>query len=103
MGRKSRTKALSRRGRDFRRAAPQPRVSTPGPTRATFGKQAGGAASDSVGRLRTLVARQSAAQQAVEAEILRLLSAGLSWTDIGAGVGLTRQGARQRYRRLLEK
>jgi hypothetical protein len=48
-----------------------------------------------------LVARQVAAQQAVEDEIVRLLAAGHSWTDIAAGIGLSRQGARQRYLRLL--
>jgi hypothetical protein len=58
--------------------------------------------SDGVERLRTLASRQVDAQQAVEAEIVRLLATGHSWTDIGAGVGLSRQGARQRYRRLLD-
>jgi hypothetical protein len=103
VGRKSRTKAASRRSRESLHPAPQLRVTTPRPTKARDVAPAAGAASDGVGRLRTLVARQVAAQQAVEDEILRLLGAGHSWTDIGAGVGLTRQGARQRYRRLLEE
>jgi hypothetical protein len=47
-----------------------------------------------------LVEEQIAAQRAVEDEIGVLLDGGHSWTDIGHALGLTRQGARQRYRRV---
>jgi hypothetical protein len=47
-----------------------------------------------------LVEEQAAAQRAVEAEIRALLHGGNSWTEIGDALGLSRQGARQRYRRL---
>ena len=48
-------------------------------------------------RLRTLAARQVEAQRAVEEEIRDLLARGHSWTEIGRALGLSRQGARQRY------
>jgi hypothetical protein len=47
-----------------------------------------------------LAEQQLASQQAVEDEIRALLDGGRSWTDIGHALGLSRQGARQRYRRL---
>jgi hypothetical protein len=45
-----------------------------------------------------LAARQVDAQRVVEDEIRALLILGHSWTDIGRALGLSRQGARQRYR-----
>lgn len=51
-------------------------------------------------RLRMLVQEQIAAQRAVEDEIRVLLDRGHSWTEIGDALGLSRQGVRQRYRRL---
>jgi hypothetical protein len=47
-----------------------------------------------------LVEEQIAAQQALEDEIRVLLESGQSWTEIGDALGLSRQGARQRYGRL---
>ena len=51
-------------------------------------------------RLHLSAEQQLASQQAVEDEIRALLAGGRSWTDIGHALGLSRQGARQRYRRL---
>jgi hypothetical protein len=47
-----------------------------------------------------LVEGQIAAQRALEDEIRVLLDGGHSWTEIGHALGLSRQGARQRYGRL---
>jgi hypothetical protein len=44
-----------------------------------------------------LAAQQVDAQRAVEDEIRELLAIGHSWTDIGRALGISRQGARQRY------
>ena len=52
---------------------------------------------DGCERLRTLAIRQVEAQRAVEDEIRVLLARGHSWTEIGRALGLSRQGARQRY------
>ena len=41
----------------------------------------------------------SAACAAVDAEVKRLRGLGLDWADIGAALGVSRQGARQRYAR----
>ncbi len=57
---------------------------------------------DKCAQLRALVAHVADAQAAVEDEIRALLKHGQSWTDIGRALGLTRQGARQRYRRLID-
>jgi hypothetical protein len=54
----------------------------------------------SCSHLRMLVEEQIAAQQAVEDEIRVLLDGGNSWTVIGRALGISRQGARQRYGRL---
>lgn len=47
--------------------------------------------------LRRLVERRSKVESAIEREVDRLSALGLSWTAIGATLGVTRQGARQRY------
>lgn len=52
---------------------------------------------DGCDQLRVLAACQVAAQRAVEDEIRILLDRGHSWTDVGRALGLSRQGARQRY------
>jgi hypothetical protein len=82
MGRKSRAKAA-------RRAV----QSTPAPI----------ASRDGLGALRQAVAHQAAAQHAVETEVVRLIRGGRSWTDVAAGLGISRQGARQRYARMLDE
>jgi hypothetical protein len=51
--------------------------------------------------LRILAAQQVDVQRAVEDEIRELLDIGHSWTDIGRALGISRQGARQRYLRRL--
>lgn len=52
---------------------------------------------DGCAKLRELAAGLLAAQRAVEEEIRTLLDRGHSWTDVGRALGLSRQGARQRY------
>jgi hypothetical protein len=59
------------------------------------------AAVDPASRLRALVAERRRLDRAVQHEVIALLHSGRSWTTIGRGLGLSRQGARQRYRRLL--
>ncbi len=54
-------------------------------------------------RLRELVTDLTAARLAVEAEIRALRERGASWTDIGNALGLSRQGARQRYLHLQDE
>lgn len=51
--------------------------------------------------LKVLVARRDAAQEAVDDEVRALVRQGCSWPAIGRALGVSRQGARQRYRRLL--
>jgi hypothetical protein len=52
-------------------------------------------------RLRNIAQQLAAIHQALEDEVRVLLDGGHSWTEIGRALGLSRQGARQRYRRLL--
>lgn len=52
-------------------------------------------------RLSLLAAELAEAQRAVENGVLCQLRRGHSWTDIGRALGVSRQGARQRYGRLL--
>ena len=54
-----------------------------------------------VDRLRRLVERQSELRGEVEDEVRSLLKHGHSWSLIGHALGLSRQGARQRYRHLV--
>lgn len=51
-------------------------------------------------RLKRLVERRGELHGEIVNEVRRLLDQGHSWTVIGEAVGLSRQGARQRYRRL---
>lgn len=50
--------------------------------------------------LRAAAASRRAAEDRVEAVVTAARSAGLSWGVIGAQLGVTRQGARQRFERL---
>ena len=52
--------------------------------------------------LRAASALRRDAEQRVEAAVLSAREAGASWGLIGAQVGVTRQGARQRFERLVE-
>jgi hypothetical protein len=51
--------------------------------------------------LRSLVTNHRELLAAIEDEVRRLLNQGQSWTVVGDAVGLSRQGARQRYRHLV--
>ncbi len=53
-------------------------------------------------RLRNLSTQQSELLGEIEQEIRVLLELGYSWSTVGAALGISRQGARQRYRRLLD-
>lgn len=52
--------------------------------------------------LRAAAAARRAAEERVEAAVIAAKHAGLSWGVIGAQIGVTRQGARQRFDRYVE-
>ncbi len=52
--------------------------------------------------LRAAAALRRDAEQRVEAAVLSARHAGASWGVIGAQLGVTRQGARQRFERLVD-
>lgn len=52
--------------------------------------------------LRAAAAARRAAEERVEAAVIAAKQAGLSWGVIGAQLGVTRQGARQRFDRYVE-
>jgi hypothetical protein len=58
---------------------------------------------DAVEHLRSLAAERQEINRALENEVVALLNGGQSWTSIGRALGLTRQGARQRYQRVLDR
>ena len=92
MGRKSRAK-VGRRASRGRTSQQQERVQ---PVAAVHPSR------DPAKRLKRLAERQRAAQMELENEIRRLMGHGHSWSTVAEALGITRQGARQRYRRLLE-
>ncbi|MFK7917732.1 MAG: hypothetical protein AB8G14_06615 [Ilumatobacter sp.] len=51
--------------------------------------------------LRAAASGRRAAEERLEAAVVAAKEAGLSWGAIGAQLGVTRQGARQRFERLL--
>jgi hypothetical protein len=51
--------------------------------------------------LRSLVTKHRELLGEIDDEVRRLLTDGHSWTVVGRAIGLSRQGARQRYRHLL--
>ena len=53
--------------------------------------------------LRAAAAARRAAQERVDAAVIAAKRSGLSWGTIGAQLGITRQGARQRYERLIQQ
>jgi hypothetical protein len=55
----------------------------------------------SADHLRSLVTKHRELLAEIEDEVRRLLNQGHSWTVVGDAVGLSRQGARQRYRHLV--
>ena len=118
MGRKSRAKAARRAERaraaiqtssgladanPHRPAARIPRLATPRPADPlpTARRLPQGSGSTAADRLRTLVSSQRELSGAIEQEVRSLLNQGQSWTVVGDAVGLSRQGARQRYGHLL--
>ena len=54
-----------------------------------------------LGELRAAAAARREADARIEAAALAAHRAGLSWGAIGAQLGITRQGARQRFERLI--
>lgn len=52
--------------------------------------------------LRAAAAGRRSAEERLEAAVVAAKTAGLSWGAIGAQLGVTRQGARQRYERLID-
>jgi hypothetical protein len=54
-------------------------------------------------RLRAAAAARREADARIEAAALAAHRAGLSWGAIGAQLGMTRQGARQRFERLVNR
>lgn len=52
--------------------------------------------------LRAAAAARRAAEERVEAAVIAAKQAGLSWGVIGAQIGVTRQGARQRFDRYVD-
>lgn len=59
--------------------------------------------SESLAELRAAAAARREADGRIEAAALTAHAAGLSWGVIGAQLGMTRQGARQRFERLVDR
>ena len=59
-------------------------------------------ASATLAELRAAAAARREAEGRIEAAALAAHRAGLSWGVIGAQLGMTRQGARQRFERLVD-
>lgn len=53
--------------------------------------------------LRAAASARRASEERVEAAVLAAKQSGLSWGTIGAQLGVTRQGARQRYERIVDR
>lgn len=85
MGKRSRSR--------IRLAARQGRPLPPPPAAAVPGEPSG------LARLTALAARQRELAEAVDAQVDVLAAAGTPWPAIAAALGVTRQAARQRYRR----
>jgi len=114
MGRKSRAKAARRaeRARLSIQAASRP-PEAPAQTRPTVFSVPAGASpvsaqplphlprsgrSTAIERLKRLVERQRELHAEIEDEVRGLLEQGQSWTVVAGAIGISRQGARQRYR-----
>ena len=59
--------------------------------------------SESLAELRAAAAARPEADGRIEAAALTAHNGGLSWGVIGAQLGMTRQGARQRFERLVDR
>lgn len=116
MGRKSRAKAVRRaeRAQLVVRAESNPLgVASPGCAAITSAPETtsavlapplprlpGSGRSTAAHHLRRLVERQGELHGEIEDEVRRLLEQGQSWTVVADAIGISRQGARQRYRHL---
>ena len=120
MGRKSRAKAARRAERAHlalnQSSVPPPGVSGLPPAEVLarpavawafdappLPRRAESDSSTATARLRDLLERQSDLQGEIDAEVRSLLEQGHSWTVVGHAIGLTRQGARQRYMHLITR
>jgi len=116
MGRKSRAKATRRaeRARLAIQAASRPPEAAAQTRPTVFSVPVGASAvsapplpqllrsgrSTAADQLKRLVERQRKLHAEIEDEIRRLLEQGQSWTVVADAIGISRQGARQRYRHL---
>ena len=116
MGRKSRAKAVRRAERaqllvhteSNPPGVPGPRCAAifPAPETASavlappLPRLPGSGRSTAAHHLRRLVERQGELHGEIEDEVRRLLEQGQSWTVVADAIGISRQGARQRYRHL---
>ena len=101
MTRRKRTPAQARR--DKQRANTAARAASPppsGPNRVVWPPTPAAIAAKQTTALRNLVAAQAKADQAVDEEVARLRDLGAGWPVIATALGVTRQGARQRYSEL---
>lgn len=71
-------------------------------TNASLGGPTAPDSVDPVEQVRFLAAQLQDVKRALQNEVVVLLNSGHSWTTIGRALGLTRQGARQRYRYLVD-
>lgn len=92
VGRKSRSKAMRRASRIRTSDQRQPLRPSASIERAA----------DPAEHLRLLADRQRVGQLELEKEIRRLIGDGHSWSLVAGALGMSRQGARQRYKRLLD-
>jgi len=115
MGRKSRAKATRRaeRARLAIQATSRPPEAAAQNRPTVFSVPAGASAvcapplphlprsgSTAIDQLKRLVERQRELHAEIEGEVRGLLEQGQSWTVVAGAIGISRQGARQRYRHL---
>jgi hypothetical protein len=79
------------------RASPLPGATPSASATKASAVQTGQAVVDPVRRLVRLAAQRHAIERTLHEEVRRLRYEGISWTDIGRALNITRQGARQRY------
>lgn len=91
MGRASRRRA-DQRASVTAKVFPPSRVPRPAPVR-----EVPWAARDGLARLAELRAQQRQLEQQVDEQVRQLIQTGVSWADLGRALGISRQGAGQRY------
>lgn len=94
MGRASRRRA-EQRASVTAKVFPASRMPRPAPVRGVPW-----AAQDGLARLAELRAQQRQLEQQVDEQVRELIEKGVSWADLGRCLGISRQGARQRYGQL---